>query len=200
MRLELGAEPVAMRASRGRCAQARSASGGWAQGRIFSVGDSLPSRGGWPRGRSPLGCDLCLLSVASQKVGAPRGSSGGEERVIFSPRGLGPARLEGKIRRAPTGRFAGLSGEKAVVEVQVAGIGTRNGQRPTVPAGVSLGREKPNKTPCGCGSSAERHPGAGESKPVVDPPSPEARARALFSPRYPDRAETYKETDEPTYT
>ncbi len=36
--------------------------------------------------------------------------------------------------------------------------------------------------------------------PMECPPSPEARARALFSPRHPDRAETYKETDEPTYT
>ena len=30
-----------------------------------------PIGGGWPRGRRPLGCVLCLLSVASQKVGAP---------------------------------------------------------------------------------------------------------------------------------
>ena len=61
---------------------------------------------------------------------------------------MGPARLEGKIRRAPTslfleatqrktaptGRFAGLSGEKAVVEAQVAGIGTRKRRRPAVAA------------------------------------------------------------------
>ena len=77
-------EPLAMLRIAGLCAQAQSASGGWAQGRIFSVGDSLPSRGGWPRGRRPLGCVLCLLSVASQKVGAPAARAG-ERKEIDSP-------------------------------------------------------------------------------------------------------------------
>ena len=41
--------------------------------------------GGWPRGRRPLGCVLCLLSVALQKVGAPAARAG-ERKEIDSPR------------------------------------------------------------------------------------------------------------------
>ena len=41
--------------------------------------------GGWPRGLRPLGCVLCLLSVASQKVGAPAAQAG-ERKEIDSPR------------------------------------------------------------------------------------------------------------------
>ena len=39
-----------------------------------------------------------------------------------------------QLKTAPIGRFAGHSGEKAVVEAQVAGIGTRKRRRPAVPA------------------------------------------------------------------
>ena len=64
--------------------------------------------------------------------------SGGEEKVIFSPRGLGPdGGLGGfvpgpsgpslfleatQLKTAPTGRFVGHSGEK--VKAQVVGVAT----------------------------------------------------------------------------
>ncbi len=116
-------------------------------------------------GGNPLGCVLCLLFVASQKVGAPAARAG-ERKELYSPReGWAPtgcgrpnwltrffarrpgSRLGGenpsktpsgcswRSRNAPTGRFTGHSGEKAVVEVQVEGIATprRNRRRPTAP-------------------------------------------------------------------
>ena len=65
------------------------------------------SGGGWPRGRRPLGCVLCLLSVASQKVGAPAARAG-ERKEIDSPR-EGWARPGSRVKSAaPTGRFAGF--------------------------------------------------------------------------------------------
>jgi hypothetical protein len=58
---------------------------------------------------------------------------------------LAPGPYSWRQRNAPTGRFAGLSGEKAVVEVQVVCIGTRNGRRPTEPgvADVTQSTETP---------------------------------------------------------
>ena len=53
---------------------------------------------------------------------------------MFSPM-LPSLFLEATQRKtAPTGRFVGHSGEKAVVEVQVAGIAARRGRRPAITA------------------------------------------------------------------
>ncbi len=135
-RPSLGLNQSRCRASRGLSAQAQSASGGWAQGRTFSVDGLQPgvklnncdskSRSGQRRptagpgaaghsnrgfaepqgggrraelseragqkmagdsqgGDNPLGCVLCLLSVASQKVGAPAARAG-ERKKLYSPR------------------------------------------------------------------------------------------------------------------
>ncbi len=86
----------------GLSAQARSASG-WAQGRIFSVGDSLPNRGGMAKGaKTPWLRSLpTFCRIAESR--SPRGLSGGEERVIFSPRGLGPDGGLGGFVPGPSG-------------------------------------------------------------------------------------------------
>ena len=108
---------------------------------------SSGSSGGWPRGRRPLGCDLCLLSVALQKVGAPAARAGERKEIDSpregwaptgdweaSPRGSAAPPSSWRQRNAPTGRFAGHSGEKAVVEAQVAALVPAPGRRPKIPS------------------------------------------------------------------
>ncbi len=62
---------------------------GLGQVRTISVGVSQG-------GGNPLGCDLCLLSVASQKVGAPRLERGRGKELILPARGSGARRGHGR--------------------------------------------------------------------------------------------------------
>ena len=97
------------------------ASRGWAQGRIFSVGDSLPSRGGMAKGaKTPWLRSLPTFCRITESR-SPRGSSGGEERESFNPQSsTAPQAKRKRFSRtesppgsrvksaAPTGRFAGF--------------------------------------------------------------------------------------------
>ena len=125
--------------------------------------------------------------------------SGGEERVIFSPRGLGPARLEGKIRRAPTSLFleatqlktvrtvaAVLRIEPAVAEAQVVGIGTRNRRRPAVPVAADAIQRTGAGVATARGGGGARGP-LGRSCSTCDS-TPEPGPKNVFAPTVSDRA------------
>ncbi len=104
-----------------------------------------------PRGR-PVPIGTRKLGFSRQAFSLPNGPAGVPSGTLF----LEATQRAHRAFCWPAGRESRSPSS--------AGIGTRNGQRPTVPAGVPLVREKPSKTPCGCGSSAERHPGAGAER------------------------------------
>ena len=109
-----------------------------------------PVGGDGQGGGNPLGCVLCLLSVASQKVGAPAARAE-ERKELYSPReGWAPTGdreassrgrdvlslfLEATQLKTVRTAIAALRADPSVAEAQGAGIATprRNRRRPDVP-------------------------------------------------------------------
>ncbi len=136
----------AFRDSQNRAASERSDRVERAPGRAPE--DEFLCKGGAPPVSQLGNCDLQVAGLSAQAAKRPRGGVGARPNLFswcFATVVFRLLFLEAmQLKTAPTGRFAGLSGEKAVVEAQVAGIGTRKRRRPAVPVVAN----EPQRTAC----------------------------------------------------
>ena len=122
------------------------------------------SRFGRRRNRGPQGRASRRHPLRRELLDGARSSFRWRRPAFSLPDGHQNARMSAvrvpsgtwRPRNAPTGRFAGLSGEKAVAEVQVA-------RALPLPVGIVADQLAPplRLRPTQPGSRAERHPGAG---------------------------------------
>ena len=96
VRAELGTEPVAIRRIAGLCGAAGHSKAGVFSAKAAGVGPQEglakfgPFRRGLAKGAQPSWLRSLPTFCRITESRSPRGLSGGEEKIIFSPRGLGP--------------------------------------------------------------------------------------------------------------